>query len=224
MASAPSGEGVEVAPKRSRVLVAARSVIRQAGLEKLIAGISGFRVAGVCAGLATLEERARQLAPDLIVVDWDESASEFGDVLERLAEQSCVLVLADDPSPGLTAELLAGGVHSVIPRDSNPAEFSAALTAAEEGLVVLDAETAQELALRLPHLDSSEPESEELTERESEILELLAEGIGNKKIAQRLGISEHTAKFHISSILGKLSVSNRTEAVARAIRQGLIVL
>jgi DNA-binding NarL/FixJ family response regulator len=120
--------------------------------------------------------------------------------------------------------LLAAGVHAVIRRDSTAEELSATLAAAEEGLVVLDNETAQEMARRVPHLGSEMDGVEELTERESEILELLAEGIGNKEIARRLGISEHTAKFHISSILGKLSVSNRTEAVARAIRQGLIIL
>ncbi len=63
---------------------------------------------------------------------------------------------------------------------------------------------------------------DELTAREREVLRLLGDGLGNKEIAARLAISEHTAKFHISSILGKLSVASRTEAVSQGIKMGLI--
>ena len=68
----------------------------------------------------------------------------------------------------------------------------------------------------------SDPES--LTPREQEVLELLAEGLSNQSIAARLAISEHTVKFHVSSICGKLGADNRTDAVRRAVRQGLITL
>ena len=64
--------------------------------------------------------------------------------------------------------------------------------------------------------------SEEITSRETEVLRMLAEGLVNKEIAARLGISEHTVKFHISSILDKLGASTRTEAVTLGIRRGLI--
>ena len=64
--------------------------------------------------------------------------------------------------------------------------------------------------------------SEDLTARESEVLRLVSMGLGNKEIAARLAISEHTAKFHISSILGKLHAASRTEAVSLGIRKGLI--
>ena len=66
--------------------------------------------------------------------------------------------------------------------------------------------------------------AEKLTDRELEVLELLAEGVGNREIAARLGVSEHTVKFHISSILGKLGAESRTEAVTLGVRKGLIVL
>jgi DNA-binding NarL/FixJ family response regulator len=91
---------------------------------------------------------------------------------------------------------------------------------------VLGSEIANSLSERLPHSRSAEPlvPAEELTERELQVLELLAEGIGNREIATRLKISEHTVKFHISSILGKLQASSRTEAVTYGIRQGLIVI
>ena len=73
--------------------------------------------------------------------------------------------------------------------------------------------------------NSVRPETlEELTPREIEVLRMMAEGFANKEIALRLSISDHTVKFHISSILGKLGVSSRTEAVTQGIRMGLILL
>jgi DNA-binding NarL/FixJ family response regulator len=68
------------------------------------------------------------------------------------------------------------------------------------------------------------PDEEPLTDREIEVLELVAEGLPNKSIARRLGISDQTVKFHIASILGKLRAANRTDAVRRAVRRGLLVL
>jgi DNA-binding NarL/FixJ family response regulator len=75
------------------------------------------------------------------------------------------------------------------------------------------------------HLDDAQPITDEpLTPREIQVLELLAEGLPNKAIAQRLGISDQTVKFHVSAISGKLGAANRTDAVRRAVRRGLITL
>jgi len=169
-----------------------------------------------------------RLAPDLVVLDWDaqSEAAELATALSQVAANITTLVLVDDPAPDVSAELLAIGVKAVIQRDSSFDELRSALRAAAEGLTVLGTDVARTLAERLPHGDGIARlmPAEELTDRELEVLKLLAEGIGNREIAARLGISEHTVKFHISSILGKLSASNRTEAVAHGIRQGLIVV
>jgi DNA-binding NarL/FixJ family response regulator len=94
--------------------------------------------------------------------------------------------------------------------------------AAAQGLVVLDP------SLSNPALLARDPSSpslvEELTPRELQVLELLAEGLPNKVIARRLGISDHTVKFHVNAVLGKLGAQSRTEAVVRATRLGLILL
>jgi DNA-binding NarL/FixJ family response regulator len=210
------------------VLIAARSAIRQAGLEKMLAATSELSVVGVCASPAALEERARLLAPDLVVVDWEAHAGAAGitATLGNIATNVSTVVLVDDPEPEVSAALLAMGVRAMLPRDASFQELKLTLQAAAEGLTVLGSSLARSLAERLPHGDSGEAFApvEPLTHRESEVLGLLAEGIGNREIAARLGISEHTVKFHISSILGKLSASNRTEAVAHGIRQGLIVV
>lgn len=210
-----------------KVLVAARSAIRQAGLEKMLAGTSEFSLAGVCASMAALEERARQLAPDLVLLDWEgQGDASLVTALGRVAVNVDTVVLVDEPAPQLSSALLRLGVKAVIPRDSSFHELHLTLQAVTEGLTVLGSDLARSLSERLPRSNSSDEfaAGEELTDRELEVLELLAEGIANREIATRLGISEHTVKFHISSILGKLSASSRTEAVAQGIRHGLIVV
>jgi len=91
------------------------------------------------------------------------------------------------------------------------------------GFVLLDPELGLELAekIRAPEQFNR---TEELTAREMEVLRLLGEGYANREMAERLGISEHTVKFHISSILGKLGAESRTEAVSLGIRMGMIVV
>jgi DNA-binding NarL/FixJ family response regulator len=109
------------------------------------------------------------------------------------------------------------GVHAILPREAAAEQIVAALYAASAGLIAVPAESS---SLILPA--ASEPVAENLTPREMETLEMLAEGLSNKQIAARLNISEHTAKFHVNSILGKLDAATRTEAVMRGIRTGLI--
>jgi DNA-binding NarL/FixJ family response regulator len=121
--------------------------------------------------------------------------------------------------------LLQSGVRAILLRDSSAGEIEDALQAASSGLAVMSPEL---LDVLLPSSDIADEEPlamhDPLTDRESEVLALLAEGAGNKDIARRLGISEHTAKFHVSSILSKLGATTRTEAVTRGYRLGLILI
>ena len=117
----------------------------------------------------------------------------------------------------LTARVFRLGVHAILPREAAAEQIVGALYAAAAGLIAVPAESS---SLILPA--AAEPVPENLTPREMETLEMLAEGLSNKQIAARLGISEHTAKFHVNSILGKLDAATRTEAVMRGIRAGLL--
>lgn len=99
-----------------------------------------------------------------------------------------------------------------------------AILAAEAGLMVLHPSSANMLARSSPVQSDSAEFVEALTSREQEVLRLVSEGLGNKEIGGRLNISEHTVKFHISSILGKLGASSRAEAVSQGIRRGLITI
>lgn len=122
----------------------------------------------------------------------------------------------------------AGLAFGALPRDAGAEEIIAAASAVAGGLTVLDSRLATEAlaAIERPRVASeTAPASDEsLTAREREVLQLLAQGIPNKQIAQRLRISEHTVKFHVSAIMTKLGAASRTEAVTTAARRGLLLL
>jgi len=124
------------------------------------------------------------------------------------------VVVCDEP---LTPALLRRGVHSALPRDASPDQIIAAIYAAAAGLATVPAHSARAVLVT-----EREAEGEPLTPREIEVLEIVSEGLSNKQIAARLNISEHTAKFHVNSILGKLAAGTRAEAVTRGLRRGLL--
>lgn len=130
-----------------------------------------------------------------------------------------VVALVDPATP--PTELLAHGVAAVLPRDSSAERIAATAQAVSCGLVVVDATMARS-AIPSPDVDERSPVT--LTAREREVLALIASGRSNRKIAEELSISEHTAKFHVNSLLDKLGVRTRTEAVVVAARRGLLWL
>jgi len=137
-----------------------------------------------------------------------------------------VVALADDERPVQSLRALPLRGWAIVSRDAPAAELRAAATAAAQGFTVLPAGLAARLLpARLAASDAGLDEPlEPLTPREREVLELLAHGLSNRQIAERLGISEHTAKFHVAAVLAKLGATSRTEAVSRGVRRGLITL
>jgi DNA-binding NarL/FixJ family response regulator len=114
----------------------------------------------------------------------------------------------------------------IVPLDAPAAQLQAAVRATAEGLIVLPTSRSSWLYERPSFVEASNlaVSDESLTTREREVLELVSQGLSNKLIARRLQISEHTVKFHISSISSKLGASSRTDAVSRGLRRGLITL
>jgi DNA-binding NarL/FixJ family response regulator len=196
-----------------RVLVVADDPLARAGLAALLAGRPGLAVAGQAA-----PEEAGDAPPhDAAVVDLGASGSPGPDRLRALAAAAPVVALVADDAQA--ADALRAGARALLGRSAAPEALAAALAAAARGLAVLDAALA-DAWLRTPG-----PVADgELTPREREVLDLLAEGLGNKVIAARLGISDHTAKFHVNAILGKLGAESRAEAIVKAARRGLVAL
>lgn len=166
-------------------------------------------------------------AVDVLVIA-DEMANQSGlsHALREDEAQPGILVLSDDPQQArvLTGLPLRG--WGVLPLDTRAEELQAGLQAVYEGLVV---GTQQMFAPALAQAkllteQETDPLNAKLTERENQVLQLLARGLANKQIALALSISEHTVKFHISSIYAKLGTNNRTEAVRAGIQRGLVTI
>ena len=138
-------------------------------------------------------------------------------------EHPCIVVLAE-VSPGeANIEAAVGGqVRARLPIHSTAAQISAAIIAAAQEFYVLSRDQIQGNMSGSGASVNAQPISERLTGREKQVLRMMADGLGNKQIAQALGVSDHTAKFHVSQVLGKLGTSTRAEAVRIGIRRGLV--
>lgn len=195
-------------------------------MASLLASHSGIEIAGSFADPAEVGNLMPELRPDVIVVDGQDDSSGGSElaVAAARATDAAVILLAPDPdNPGV--EVYRGGVRAILSRDVQTDELVSAIYAVSAGFVLL---APEQLAALLPpstnHRQPGTVSPENLTPRETEVLRLMAEGVANKAIAWKLGISEHTVKFHVASILAKLRAGSRTEAVAIGVRRGLILL
>jgi DNA-binding NarL/FixJ family response regulator len=188
-----------------------------------------IEVAGDAAGAEDLLALAASLQPDVILIELETAADDLVVAVWQLVEeaQGFSVVLLCDAEDRWTQSVLRAGVRGILPRDASGSKIAAAVIAAGLGLVVLNPATfqaalpAESAAL---HASVTAELAEALTPRETEVLTLLTEGLGNKVISRRLGISEHTVKFHVGAIMAKLRATSRTEAVTIAARRGLIML
>lgn len=197
-----------------RLLIAAPSAVVRAGLEALVSSNPGLQIVGAFPDLSEVEA----LRPDVILAALPLEDID-GNPLPPL------VLLTSESQPAWTLEAFRLGVRALLPRDASPAEILAAVEAAATGLVVLDPQDLDDLlAAAAPAPAQDETETSALTARELEVLRMLADGAANKIIAWKLGISEHTVKFHVASILSRLNASSRTEAVTIGIRKGLVLL
>ncbi|MGC3997637.1 MAG: response regulator transcription factor [Anaeromyxobacter sp.] len=194
------------------ILVVSPDPLARAGLAARVAARPELALAGE-AGPAEAARVAAARAPDAVL--WDLGPGAAGPA--SLPAGAPVVALAADEAAAGAA--LRAGARGVLGRGAAPEALSAALRAAVAGLRALDPALTDPF-LRPPEAGAAEP----LTPREREVLALLAEGLANKVIAARLGISQHTAKFHVNAILAKLGVDSRAEAIVRAARLGLVVL
>jgi two-component system, NarL family, response regulator YdfI len=211
-----------------RVFIVAASPLARAGLENLLASCQ-MEVAGSFSELDEAAARLDDIPADAILVD--STGEPFGPFLDALlasglASDFNVVLLVEPASLAASTEALREGVRAVLPNDVSPEQLAAALQAASSGLVVL---LSTQVPVSNGFSSGATPRAldelaEPLTPRESEVLQMLASGLANKEIAAKLAISEHTVKFHVASILGKLGAASRTEAVALGIRRGLVLL
>ncbi len=205
-----------------RILVVAASPVVRAGLESLLARAGEYSVLGTAALPRLAGDRLAE--PDVIVVSL--GAGDDAVIASALPPESdsapAIVVLGEEPVGDWGPRVLRWGARGALPHSVGAAELVAAIEAAAVGLVAMPPELVGVAGRTRLRSRSSVPQA--LTEREGEVLGLVAAGLGNKAIAIRLAISEHTVKSHVTALFAKLGVSTRAEAVATGVRQGLLML
>lgn len=208
-----------------RVMVVAASPIMRMGLAAMLDDNPKLIVVTSLPDIDSGYEEIVQLQPDVVLFDFHnndyESISHFSQFI------SATIILVDELEDINLGAVLAAGVKGILSQTSASEEIIAAIEAVAAGLVVLHPEVLNNLQLQketnlYEKVDINRIRT--LTPREIQVLQMLISGLSNKAVAQQLHISEHTVKFHISSIFQKLDVSTRTEAVAVGVRLGLIML
>lgn len=208
----------------AQLLVAADNPLARAGLTALLEA-GGCTVLAQTDG-ADLQRDIDRVQPDALVIDASWGSSVMRQRLSRIESDLPVLAIADEDDfqslPALLNSLRVFPQFALLARHSDPELIAAALDALAGGLTVI----APQLSTLLGAPEESRYLAEEnpLTAREQEVLQHLARGLTNRAIALELDITQHTVKFHVNAIMGKLEAQSRTEAVVRATRLGLIAL
>ncbi len=211
------------------VLVEASSPDLYAEIADLLRDHSRLRLIESAPDAAAGEESRRQ--PGVVVVAVDAGGEAAFESSGWVAAGVPIILLVENSARRIS-QALPPGVRAILPRNVTPAEIAGAIEGVSAGLYVFHPSDVDLVPMLRPREapvaevapELAEPLVEPLTPREIEVLQLLSEGLGNKEIASRLNISEHTAKFHVASIMGKLGAMSRTEAVTLGIRHGLVMI
>ena len=208
------------------VLIVAPTAVARARLAAVV-GASKTLHPVVGAADLSLPEEIEAARYDVLLVDLGSARAAAW--LRNLGAEPlppAIILLTEEARRTLGAGAFRAGVRALLPRRASGEEIIAAIEAVATGLIVIHPDT---VGLFHPVPSASRQADaviarQPLTPREIEVLGMIAEGLGNKIIAARLGISEHTVKFHIASIFVKLNAGSRTEAVTIGVRQGLILI
>ena len=202
-----------------RVLLIAPIPAMRAGLRALISD-SDIQIAGEATRLDSIDPT--QIEADVLIYA-SASASSL-DLLPDSVSSASLLILCNEPSTFAPALRSQGRAWGILPLEATREELLASIHALAEGLIVGSIPLMKKLLNTTDEGTTFDELLSPLTDREVEVLNLLAQGHPNKQIALALGISDHTVKFHVSSIYNKLNATNRAEAIRRGVRSGLISL
>ena len=207
-----------------QIVIVAGWASARAGLRALLADADDVEIVGEANGSGELERLLIETAPDVVLCDT--AAAEAERVIEILSgEGAAFVLLGEDRSEYqmLADAILPGWAY--LRKDADRIEILGAIRAAGAGLIAVDRRFGLLPGAAFPLADAENlPPDGTLTAREREVLQQMAQGLPNKQIAARLNISQHTVKFHVASILAKLAVSSRTEAVTTGARRGLVAI
>jgi DNA-binding NarL/FixJ family response regulator len=205
------------------IIVFSSDPVLRLGLEQLLHGDSTITIVGVTGDPADIPSFIDQNQVDVVLADAP-SGEQLANWRNRRGETAFVILLGGSDDQASSLEALYTGAQAILPRKAGPDEILVAIKAVTKGLAILPRELLPTLLDGAPLVDGIETGHARLTPRELEVLAAMADGASNKAIARRLGISFHTAKFHVAAILAKLEADSRTEAVTRAAQLGLVML
>lgn len=208
-------------PDLIRVLIADDHFVVRQGLAALLAPRNGMEVVGEAATGREAVDLARAVQPDVILIDMIMPEMEGPEAIARIKQDNAkarVLVLTSFGESKQVAAAIQAGAMGYLLKDSSPDDLLDAIRNVHKGSLVL----TQDLALKLMQTQPAPAPLDQLTERETDVLRLLAQGQSNQEIAQNLNISMTTVRSHVSNILMKLNVSNRTQAALVAQERRLV--
>jgi DNA-binding NarL/FixJ family response regulator len=211
---------------RIKVLVVDGQAVSRAGLRRLLESYPDLEIVGEAGDSMQAVSETAELLPQIVLIDAqlpENGALETLRQLRQLNAETRALLLAGQEDEALLYEAMRAGAGGYVSKEVAPDELAQAVRAVARGEVLLQPQLAARLLTRFGGQEqrSGYPQ-ESLTAREREVLQLLARGLRNKEIAARLVVSERTVNFHLANIYAKLHVSGRTEALSKALEQGLL--
>jgi NarL family two-component system response regulator LiaR len=206
------------------VLVVDDHTVVRRGLVALLNTEPGIRVVGEAANGVEAIAQAAALKPQVILMDLVMPTMDGVEATTRILERqpdAQVLVLTSFGSDAKLFPAVKAGAVGYLLKDTSPEELVKAIRRTAAGESSLNPGVARRLLKELAHEERPAPQGEPLSPRETDVLRLIAHGLGNDQIGKRLFISEATVRTHVSNILAKLGVANRTQAALYALREGL---
>jgi two-component system, NarL family, response regulator LiaR len=211
--------------EKMRILIVDDHAIVREGLRALIATESNLELAGEARDGEEAIKLSRMLQPDLILLDLMMPRKDGIAACREIRQENPharILILTSFADNDKVFPAIKAGALGYLLKDSSPDELLQAIQDVGRGEVSLHPSIARKLMQEINQTDETAPNDELLTEREAQILALIARGLSNQEIADELVISERTARTHVSNILSKLHLTNRTQAALYALREGLV--
>jgi DNA-binding NarL/FixJ family response regulator len=217
--------GIGTPEERVRVLVVEAQAVTRAGLRRLLESYPDLQVVGEAADGVQAVSETLELGPQVVLMDMQLPSGQSLEALRQIKQLNLntqVLLLSALDREDYLYETLRAGAGGYVLKDIAPDELAQAVRTVARGEVLVQPQLARRLLSQFGREARGSHPYETLTAREQEVLRLLARGLRNKEMAARLHVSERTINFHLANIYSKLNVSGRTEALSKALEQGLI--
>ena len=214
-------------PQKIKILIVDDHPVVRKGLMTLLATEPGFEIIGEASNGVEAVEKARATQPDVILLDLIMPKQGGVETIRQIKQLNLgcrILVITSFAEDDLIFPAIKAGALGYLLKDSSPDELLQAIRNVHEGKPSLHPTIALKLMSEMGQESRLPPTEEPLTERELEVLKLIAQGLTNQEIAEKLVISERTVGNHVGSILEKLHLANRTQAALYALKEGIVSL